>query len=164
MILYWTITFFKYLGRDARQYQFALGVSKGMLLGLIAITTLHWILIATFPFVFRMNLLATFCSFVGFDLVARLFESYFESFGFWILTEFPALLPWFSRAYHAPLLPYTSFNHSQVMGSSLLGLALFFPVFFLTRFVVAHYKEQAHAFWLSTRIQRAYAHARRLVD
>lgn len=163
MVIYWIVTFLKYLGRDNQNSQIALGISVGMLLGLIPVFTLHWFLIAVLPFMIRMNLLAVFCSALCFSIFNLSLNSYFEQFGFWLLTGHPTLIPLFSKAYNYPLLPYTAFNHSTVMGSSVVALGVFLPLFFAAKLVAKNHRERIHTFWLSTRIQRAYAHTKRLI-
>lgn len=163
MFWYWIVTFFKYLGRDNTKSQIAFGVAIGMLLGLIPYFTLHWFLVVALLFVFRMNLLGALVSALGFSVFSVLLQPWFESLGFWILTGHPKLIPLFARAYHAPLIPYTSFNHSTVMGCTIVGMILFLPVFWGTQSFVPKVRERVHTFWLSTRIQRAYAHTRRLI-
>jgi len=158
------VHFFKYLGRDNSDTQIALGIATGMLLGFIPAITLHWFIIFAVVLLVRMNLLAVLISFQIFTLVSWILFSPLEKLGFWVLTSQEALLPLFARAYHAPILPFTSFNHGTVMGTTIVSLLLFAPLVLVGRIMVHRLRTPVHTFWLSTRLQRAYAHYRRMTD
>lgn len=161
MILYWTVRAFQTLGRDSSNQQIAWGVSLGMLLGLIPLATFHWLLIFCLVLTLRVNLIAALISACLFHLFFLTVHSPLEALGFWTLTSQPWLTPLWTRAYHAPLVPFTAFNHSDVMGGTLLGLSLMIPVYLISFLLTKKLRSSLHAFWLSTRLQRAYAHQRR---
>lgn len=161
MALVWIVQFLQSLGKDKTDFQIALGVSTGMLLGLIPVTTLHWFLLFSFVFALRMNLLATLISALVFSILSFLIASPLEAFGYWMLTSQTTLIPVYVRAYHSPIIPFTAFHHTNVMGGTLVGVLLFFPVLWLAQRVTHKYRDSLHAFWLSTRVQRAYVHYRR---
>ncbi|NBX77679.1 MAG: TIGR03546 family protein [Proteobacteria bacterium] len=161
MTLVWTIQFLQFLGKDKTDFQIALGITTGMMLGLVPVTTLHWFLLLIFVFALRMNLLATMVSALFFAALSFLLSTPIESFGFWTLTSHSALIPIFVRAYHAPIIPFTAFHHTDVMGGTFLGVLLFFPMLVISQRLTHRYRDSLHAYWLSTRIQRAYVHYRR---
>ncbi|MFM8268959.1 MAG: TIGR03546 family protein [Pseudomonadota bacterium] len=161
MVLFWFIQSFKTLGKDKSDFQIALGISTGMMLGLIPVTTLHWFLLLIFVFTLRMNLLATLLSTVLFSVVSFLVSFPIEAFGYWMLTSHQSLIPIYAQAYHSPLIPFTAFHQTHVMGGTLLGVLLFFPVLVISQRLTHKYRDALHAYWLSTRIQKAYVHYRR---
>lgn len=161
MALVWFIQFLQLLGKDKSNFQIALGISTGMMLGLIPVATLHWFLLLVFVFALRMNLLATFLSFLFFSVLSILVASPLEAFGYWMLTSHKLLIPLYVRAYHSPIIPFTAFHHTNVMGGTSLGVLLFFPVLWISQKLIHNYRDSLHAYWLSTRVQRAYAHYRR---
>ncbi|NBT59058.1 TIGR03546 family protein [bacterium] len=161
MALVWVIRFLSFLGKDKTDFQIALGISVGMLLGLIPITTLHWFALFGMVFALRMNLLATLLSALIFSCLSWIASVPFEALGYWALTSPRALVPFYVKAYHSPLIPFTAFHHTNVMGATVVGLILFFPVLWISQRMTHKYRNSLHAFWLSTRIQRAYVHYRR---
>jgi len=162
MALFWLIRSLQTLGKDRTDFQIALGISLGMTLGLIPFATLHWFVLFGFVLVLRNNLLAAFFSFCFFWAFSFSFSGPLESLGFWTLSSQKALLPLWTRAYHAPLIPFTAFNHSSVMGGTLLAVILFVPSLSIAQHLARKWRGPLHAYWLSTRVQRAYAHYRRL--
>jgi len=161
MALFWSIRFLQFLGKDRSDFQIALGITLGMMLGLIPFATLHWLVLFGALLILRSNFLAAFLSFIFFWAVSFSLATPLESLGFWALSSHKALLPLWTRAYHAPLIPFTAFNHSTVMGGSLVATLLFLPVLLISKNLVHRWREPVHAYWLSTRVQRAYAHYRR---
>jgi uncharacterized protein (TIGR03546 family) len=161
MALVWTIQFLQFLGKDKTDFQIALGISTGMMLGLVPVTTLHWFLFFVFVFALRMNVLATVGSTLLFSTLSFLISGPLESLGFWALTSHTSLIPMYVKAYHSPIIPFTAFHHTDVMGGTLLGTLLFFPVLLIAQRMTHKYRNSLHTYWLSTRIQRAYVHYRR---
>jgi len=161
MALVWTIEFLQFLGKDKTDFQIALGISTGMMLGLVPVSTLHWFLFLILVFALRMNILATIGSALCFSLLSVFISSPLESLGFWMLTSHKILIPFYARAYHAPIIPFTTFHHTDVMGGTLFGTLLFFPVLLISRKLTQIYRAPLHTYWLSTRLQRAYVHYRR---
>ena len=53
----------------------------------------------------------------------------------------PDLFDLFTELYNVPLLPFTRFNDSVVMGSFLAGIVLFVPALLLFRFLVVTYRK-----------------------
>lgn len=162
MALFWFIRFLQVLGKDRTDFQIALGITLGMMLGLIPLATLHWFILFGFLLALRNNLLAAFITFSVCSVLSLALSGPLESLGFWALTSQRVLLPLWTRAYHAPIIPFTAFNHSSVMGSTLLAVILFLPVLLISQSLVHRWRGPIHAYWLSTRVQRAYAHYRRL--
>lgn len=131
MALVWTVQFLQFLGKDKTDFQIALGISTGMMLGLVPVTTLHWFLFLVFVFALRMNLLATIGSALFFSTLSFVISTPLESFGFWALTSHTGLIPMYVKAYHSPIIPFTAFHHTDVMGERSSGHSYFFQCFSL---------------------------------
>ena len=164
MITYVLINFIKSLGRDNSSSQYGLGIAFGMLLGTIPVLTLHWFVLLFFCVILRINFAAAIFSTIFFSGFTIWMDPTFGRIGLWLLTDTSALLPLWARFYHAPLIPFTEFNRSLVMGRTFLAFFFFLPVFLASRHYVGKYREKLHAFWLGTRIQRNYAHYRRFLS
>lgn len=162
MVIFWCIRFLQLLALDRSPLQIAFGITFGMLLGVIPVTTLHWFCLLGCLFVVRMNLLAALLSAACFGLLSWILQSPIEELGYWTLTANKSLLPLWARAYHAPVLPFTAFNYSSVMGGTLIAFACFIPLLLLSQILIRKWSAPLHTFWLSTRIQRAYTHYRRM--
>ena len=63
----------------------------------------------------------------------------FDRVGHALLTS-RALVPLWTSWFNAPLVPYTNFNNTVVLGSVAGWLALFVPVFFLAKWSIIRYR------------------------
>lgn len=105
------------------------GLALGILLGLIPKANLTAQLILVLIMSLRVN--------VGIALVAATFASLArpvanliaDPAGLWLLTKVPALQPAWTYLYNVPVVPWTGFNNTLVIGNLALGLALFIPFY-----------------------------------
>jgi uncharacterized protein (TIGR03546 family) len=65
----------------------------------------------------------------------------FHQFGLFLLTGVSALQGVWTSLYNAPLVPYTKFNNSVLMGSLIVSLLAFYPVYWGGRIMVVKYRE-----------------------
>jgi uncharacterized protein (TIGR03546 family) len=61
----------------------------------------------------------------------------------------------FTTLYNLPLVPFTRFNNTVVMGALAAGLALWIPVFLLARVLVRVYRKHIHPRLAESRIVKA---------
>src|SRR5690606_7857395 len=108
----------------------AWGMTLGFAIGLLPITCLQWFIFAFGLLILRANLLgATIGTILG-NILFFLFQSGLTSFGHSLLATRPSLYPIWEYMYEAPIIPFTRFNHSLVLGTSLITLLLMPLVFF----------------------------------
>jgi uncharacterized protein (TIGR03546 family) len=62
-----------------------------------------------------------------------------------LLVQTEGLAPLWTALYNAPLVPFTRFNNTVVLGSLVIALALFLPVLFGTRGLVVFYRARYKA-------------------
>lgn len=127
------------LNSNSRPGELASGLAFGFFLALLPGGNLLWAVLFIVAFFIKHNTGAFLVSLALFRFVTPLFDPLLDRLGGTVL-EFPALQSLFTRLYNLPLLPYTSFNNSLVMGGFLLGLILWVPLFFLFRLLVGIYR------------------------
>ena len=108
--------------------QMAFGVALGMLIGLVPKGNLIAILLITILFAIKVNRGSGLASAFVFSWVGVLLDPLSHYIGGSILTM-SALEPTFVWLSEMPLVPWTNFNNTVVMGSVVLGLFLFYPVY-----------------------------------
>lgn len=118
--------------------QCAAGFSLGMIVGLIPKGNLTAIVLMTILCASRVNLAAGLLSAFLFSWIGMLLDPVAHNIGIWVLTQ-DALEPTFTWLYNLPVMPWTSFNNTVVLGSLLLGLACAFPLYRLTEPQFAKY-------------------------
>ena len=111
--------------------QIASGIAAGFVLGMAPVFSLQTLVIFTIIIIFRVQFGAAMLAAFFFKIVAYLFDPLFHYAGAWFL-ELPSLQPAFTWMYNAPLVPFTQFNNTVVMGSGVVSLALFPVILFLS--------------------------------
>jgi uncharacterized protein (TIGR03546 family) len=90
---------------------------------------------------FRVNIGAAMLSWGVFKILAYALDPLFHQIGLFLLTGVAFLQGLWTTLYNAPLVPYTRFNNSIVMGSLVFSLLVFYPVYWGGRFIVVKYRE-----------------------
>lgn len=127
------------LNSNSRPGELASGLAFGFWLALLPGGNLLWAVLFILAFFIKHNTGAFLVSLALFRLVTPLSDPLLDRLGRAVLEQ-PALQDVFTRIYNLPLLPYSSFNNSLVMGGFLLGLLLWVPLFFLFRLLVRVYR------------------------
>ena len=124
--------FLALLNSETAPSQLAIGIAFGSFVGLSPFFSLHNVLIFLVVCLFRVNLSMFFLSTAVFSILGFILDPLMDHLGYLALVDWTSLRPlWLSFA-STPLLPYTNWNNTVVMGSILLSLIAFLPVFFLS--------------------------------
>lgn len=115
--------FFKLLHSETGNNQLAWGVALGFILGMTPALSLQSLLVFLCMFFFRVQIGAAFLAAFFFKFIAFLLDPAFDSVGQWAL-ELPALQGAFTELYNMPIVPFTRFNNSIVMGSGIVSIIL----------------------------------------
>jgi uncharacterized protein (TIGR03546 family) len=117
--------------------QLALGLAVGMLVGLVPKGNLTAILLMGVLLASRVNLGTGMIGAVMFSWLAAALDPLSHRIGEALLTR-ESLQPMWTHLYRLPLAPWTALNNTVVLGSLLLGLWLFYPVYRLSELGFAH--------------------------
>ena len=107
--------------------QMSWGLALGVLAGLVPKGNLLAIAIGIFIAMLRINLGVAMAAAVEVTFASGYLDPVSDSVGKWILSSASLQDVWI-RIYNTPLMPWTDFNNSIVMGSFVLGLAVAWPV------------------------------------
>ena len=121
--------------------QISLGFALGMVPGLTPLTSPHNLLVLLVILFFRVNIGAAMLSWAVFSILAFALDPLFHRFGLFLLTDVGALQGLWTALYNAPLVPYTNFNNSVLMGSLIFSLLAFYPVYWGGQVMVVKYRE-----------------------
>ena len=111
-----------------------------LLLALVPAGNLLWIALFVLTLFLKINLAVMLLFLALFSLIIPLADPLLHRLGLLVLTQ-PDLFDLFTELYNVPLLPFTRFNDSVVMGSFLAGIVLFVPALLLFRFLVVTYRK-----------------------
>jgi len=143
----------KVLNSDADPLQIALALSLSLVAGLTPLSSLHNIAVLFLVLVLRVNLSSFLLGLMVFGGMAYALDPLFHAVGLKALRA-EALQGLWTAMYNSTLWRLERFNNTVLMGSLLVSLALFVPVFILSRFAVLRYRERALVWIRKTRLVR----------
>lgn len=141
------------LSSETATRQIALGFALGAVLGTAAGLTPQALVVFVMAIVLRVQLGAVLVAAFFFGPVAFLLDPLFHSLGSMAL-HWQALAPVWTQAYNAPILPFTRFYNTLVMGQWLLALPLGLLVYWVANQGIARYRATFVARMRTTRFWR----------
>lgn len=154
LILKQLFAFIKLLNSDTGTISLALGMTCGFILGMTPVLSLHSLLVFLVLFIFRIQVGAALLMAFFFKFIAFLLDPLFHYVGSKVL-EMESLSGIFTKLYNMPLIPYTRFNNSIVMGSAVITFALSPVVYLLSQYFIKKYREIVVARFKDTKLWKA---------
>jgi uncharacterized protein (TIGR03546 family) len=133
--------FLKLLNSDTGTNQLAAGIACGMILGFSPAFSLQTLLVFICIFFLQIQIGAAFIFAFFFAFVAWIFDPIFHSIGVMVL-EADGLNSLFTTLYNMPIIPFTKFNNTVVMGSGIVAILLAPFMFILAKFLITKYREK----------------------
>ena len=130
----------KELHSDGTPMQIALGAALGAALGLTPIANVHNAVVLALLLILNVSFGAGMLAWGLFVPLGFILDPLFDRIGHKLLMETPALTPMWTNWFNAPLVPYTNFNNTVVLGSVVGWLVLFVPITLFVRFLVVRYR------------------------
>ena len=130
----------KTLHSEGTPGQVAAGITLGAALGLTPLVNVHNLLIVALIFVLNVSVGGAMLGWALFLPLGFALDPLFDRLGRQLLLETPALTPMWTAWFNTPVLPYTNFNNTIVLGSFVAWLALSLPIFVAARFGIARYR------------------------
>ena len=153
--------FIKLLNSDTGTVSLASGITCGFILGMTPVLSLHSLLVFAFILFFRVQVGAAFLAAFFFKFAAFLLDPAFHQIGSYAL-ELKSLESFYTALYNMPIIPFTRFNNSIVMGSGILTFILSPIMFVLSFFMIKKYREiivarfKQTAFWKAIEATKFY--------
>ncbi|NBB91409.1 MAG: TIGR03546 family protein [Spirochaetes bacterium] len=155
MVINWIAKLIAGLIANRRPGEVGAGIAFGLLLALLPPGNLLWPILFILTFFLRLNLGAELAALGVLRLLVPATDPLLDELGFRILTA-PSLTPLWIRLYEIPLLPFTQFNNSLVMGGLIAGAVLWIPVFVLSRIGVMGFRTHVQPKIAESRIVKAF--------
>jgi uncharacterized protein (TIGR03546 family) len=129
----------KTLHSEGTPGQVAAGIAIGSVLGLTPIFNLHNLVILSLVVLLNVSFGGAMLGWALFVPVGFLLDPLFHSIGLELL-QAASLRSLWTTLTNTPLMPYTNFNNTVVLGSFVGWIVLAVPIFFAARFSVARYR------------------------
>lgn len=151
----------KLLNSETGTAQISWGIALGFVLGMSPAFSLQTLLVIFLLFIFRIQLGAALSSAFFFKFTAFFLDPVFHPIGSAIL-EAPNLSALFTQLYNMPIVPYTRFNDSIVLGAGVLSILLCPLVFVVSQVLIKKYRKavvekfQETKFWKAVKATSLY--------
>jgi uncharacterized protein (TIGR03546 family) len=154
LILKQVFAFIKMLNSETGTNQIAAGIAMGFILGMSPGLSLQTLLVLLLSLFFRVQIGAVFLAAFFFKFAAWPFDPLFDRLGQAVL-QMQALQAPLTWLYNLPIVPFTRFYNSVVMGSGVLAIMLFPLVFIGSRILITKYRQQILARFQNTKMWKA---------
>jgi uncharacterized protein (TIGR03546 family) len=129
----------KTLHSDGTPGQVAAGIALGAVLGLTPLMNVHNLIVFSLIVLLNVSFGGGMLGWALFVPLGFLLDPIFHWIGERLLLA-PSLRPVWTDWYNTPLVPYTNFNNTVVLGSFVSWLVLAVPIFFAARYGVTRYR------------------------
>ncbi|MFO8042390.1 MAG: TIGR03546 family protein [Alkalispirochaeta sp.] len=143
MIVTWIARLIASLNANRRPGEIAAGIAMGVWLALLPAGNLLWVALFLVTVFLKLNLAIELLILALLSPLAGLADGQLHLLGSAILMA-EGLEGVFTGLYNLPLLPFTRFNNTVVMGALVAGAVLWIPIFFLGRILVRVYRRSVH--------------------
>lgn len=131
---------------EAPVEQISLGVILGMFVGLLPVS-INSVIIGFFLMALKTDKTSGILTVLIFGLFGGLIDPLAHLCGYFVLVQVSFLQPIWTALYNMPLLAFSGFNNTVVMGNTLLGLLLIVPLHLGVKHGLAKYRATTFAAW-----------------
>lgn len=131
----------KALNSDSAPGQVALAFALSLITGLTPLLSVHNLPILFLACVLRINFGAFMLGTLFFSGLAYLIDPWAISVGESLLTH-PAYQLFWTELYQSNFWRVTAFNNTLILGSLLIAVSAFIPVFVITRLLISAYRDR----------------------
>ncbi len=129
----------KALHSDGTPGQVAAGLALGSALGLTPLVNIHNLIVFALIVILNVSFGGGMLGWALFVPLGFILDPVFDRIGAGLL-QASSLRPLWTELFNTPLVPYTNFNNTVVLGSVVGWLVLALPIFFAARYGVARYR------------------------
>ena len=131
------------LNSDGTPRQVAAGIALGAVFGLTPLLNLHNLVLFGLALILNVSMGGVFLGWAIFVPVGFALDPLFDAIGKTLLGS-GALRGLWTSLYNVPVVPFTNFNNSVVLGSFVFWLVTFVPFYFVWKWAVARYREKVY--------------------
>lgn len=132
---------FKTLHSEGTPGQVAAGLALGAILGLTPLLNLHNAVVFALILLLNVSFPAAMLGWAFAVPIGFLLDPVFDHVGRVLLLDTPVLRPLWTSLYNTPVIPLTNFNNTVVLGSLVIAVISWTPLFFFARWGVDRYRD-----------------------
>ena len=130
---------FAALNSEGTPFQVAVGIAMGSALAVTPLMNVHNLVIALAAMLLNVSLAGFFLGWVLLTPFGFILDPLFDRIGTALLSA-PSLQGLWTSLYNMPVVPYTNFNNSVVLGSFVFWLLAFVPLLLAAKYGVTKYR------------------------
>lgn len=146
--------FIQLLNSEKGTNQIAAGIACGFILGMTPALSLQSLIVFILLLIFRIQMGAAFLSAFFFSFMAFILDPLFHQVGSFALS-LESLKPFYTNLYNMPIIPFTRFYNTIVMGSGLISFLLAPLIFLMSQKLVIRYREKVVERFKQTKMWKA---------
>lgn len=135
--------------------QAAMGMALGMVAGLTPLFSLHNLVVLLLLCILRINLASLLFSLGIFSAFAYLLDPLSHQLGLTVL-QLSSLQGLWTEMYNNAFWRLTNFNNTIVLGSLIIALLLFYPLYRLLAWAIVRYRERAMVYIKKWRLEKLF--------
>lgn len=116
------------------------GFALGSIMGLTPVNSLHNYVILFLLFLLNVNKGAAAFGMAIFAAIGYFTDPFAHQLGYKLLVDTPSLNPFWTKLYNTPIIPFTNFNNTVVLGSLVISIVLFIPVWLIIKRLTVLYR------------------------
>lgn len=120
--------------------QVAWGFALGTIMGMTPFSALHSYFIFVLILMINVNISSATLAALIFSFVGLFFDPLSNKIGYYLLVSNQSLTPFWTMLYNMPIVPFTKFNNTVVLGSLVLSVMIFLPAYFASRKFIIVYR------------------------
>jgi len=130
----------KILHSNVSEDEAAAGFAIGSIMGLLPFASLINVFMLFLIIILNVNYSAAALAIIIFGIVGSFTDPAAGFIGNILLAKMDILTPFWSYLYNVPLIPFTRFNNTVVLGSLVIALFLAAPVFIFSKKFILYYR------------------------
>ncbi|MFC1485194.1 TIGR03546 family protein [bacterium] len=131
----------KILHSNASAAQISFGFSFGVIWGFLPVLSIQWFLFLFISIMVNINLGMFFIAAALAKILALLISFFAHKIGSFALIDLKFLKGFWTFLYNIPVVPFTKFNNTVVMGNLIISVILAVACFFLVKSFVNYYRK-----------------------
>ncbi len=139
-LLNFIVKLIKTLQSKGKPHNIAMGFALGTIIGLTPFRSLHNLFVFILILICNVSIPAALFAVFFFSCFAHLLDPLFHSVGYFLLVRVEFLKPIWTCLYNIPIAPLTRFYNTVVLGSLVVSLLIFFPVYWGFKQIVILYR------------------------
>jgi uncharacterized protein (TIGR03546 family) len=147
--------FISVLNSNASPAQISWGIALGAVVGIMPFNILLSLFLILCILLVNVNWSAAMLAIAVFGVISIPLDILSHAIGYALLTRVDPLLPVWTWLYNLPIVPFTRFNNSVMLGSLVLGLILLIPNYLLFKRLIILYRERLQGKLLKTKFFKA---------